>query len=156
MDTDGNSDDNFSKINSEQLEFQKEVLALKEDFYKDSMATPAALEQELLVAEILREDLYDIADYLDDYIDTGDLHFPSTNVINVYNQHEKKITDEIVKYSKQKQILINQFMNDLREILIAYLNIDGFLKKYYINQIFRVYVFNLNNILPGENNDEGI
>jgi hypothetical protein len=143
-------------MESQQLEFQKELLVLKEDFYRDSMATPGALEQELLVAEILREDLYDIADYLDNYIDTGDFRFPPTNVINVYNGHQKKINDAVLKYSKQKQLLINQFMEDVREILIAYKDIDEFLKKYYINQIFRVYVFNLGNILPGEDVDEGL
>ncbi len=143
-------------MESQQLEFQKEILALKENFYKDSMATPATLEQELLIAEILREDLYDIADYLDNYIDTGNFIIPQTNVINLYNKYQKKITDDVVKYSKQKQILINQFMEDLREILIAYNDIDGFLKQYYINQIFRIHVFNLGNVLPGEEYDEGI
>jgi hypothetical protein len=133
-------------MNSEQLEFQRELLDLKEDFYRDSMATPGALQQELLVAEILRQDLYDIADYLDNYIDTGDFRFPATNVINVYNNYEKKITDEVIKYSRQKQLLINQFVEDAREILISYKDIDEFLKKYYINQIFRVYVFNLDNM----------
>ena len=149
----GNSDGNG---NSEQLEFQKEVLALKEDFYRESMATPAALEQELLIAEILREDLYDIADYLDDYIDTGDFRVPATNVINIFNKYQKKITGDVIKYSKQKQLLINQFMEDARAILISYTNIDEFLKKYYINQIFRIYVFNLGNVLPGEDGGEGI
>ena len=149
----GNSDGNG---NSEQLEFQKEVLALKEDFYRESMATPAALEQELLIAEILREDLYDIADYLDDYIDTGDFRVPATNVINIFNKYQKKITGDVIKYSKQKQLLINQFMEDARAILISYTNIDEFLKKYYINQIFSIYVFNLGNVLPGEDGGEGI
>lgn len=145
-----------NNLHSQQLEFQNEILAIKENFYKNSMATPPNLEQELLVAEILREDLYDIADYLDNYIDTGDFRVPVANVINVYNKHEKKITEDVLKYSRQKQQLINEFMEDLREILIAYKDIDEFLKKYYINQIFRIYVFNLGNILPGETNDEGI
>lgn len=146
----------LNTIHSEQLNFQQELLAVKEDFYRDSMATPTALEQDLLIAEILREDLYDIADYLDNYIDTGDFRFPPTNVINVYNDHKKKITDDVVKYSRQKQQLINQFMEDARDILMTYRDIDEFLKKYYINQIFRVYVFNLSVTLPGEETDEGV
>lgn len=130
------------------LQFQNELFSLKEDFYKESMATPSSLKQELLVTEILREDLYDIADYLDNYIDNGDVRFPPTNVINVYNQNGETITEDVIKYSRQKQMLINQFMEDLRYVLNAYKEIDDFLKKYYINQIFRVHVFNLE-ALPG-------
>ena len=148
--------DEFDALNSQQHGFQTELLNLKEDFYRNSMATPPSLEQELLVAEILREDLYDIANYLDTYIDTGDFRFPHTNVIEIYNQNNKNITEDVIKYAKQKQQLINQFMEDIRDVLISYDAIDGFLKKYYINQIFRVYVFNLNGTLPGENTDEGV
>jgi hypothetical protein len=143
-------------LTSQQLDFQKELFALKEEFYKDSMETPASLEQELLIAEILREDLCDIANYLDRYIDTGDFGFPSANVIDIYNQNKKKITEDVIKYSRQKQLLINQFMEDARNIMNAYNEIDDFLKKYYINQIFRIYIFNLYSNLPGENSSGGI
>jgi hypothetical protein len=149
-----NNANDIYNINSEQLDFQKELLAIKEDFYRDSMATPETLEQELVIAEILHEDFYDIANYLDNYIDLGDFRFPPTNVINIYNLHQKKITPDVIKYSKQKQLLINQFMEDARNILIAYKDIDAFLKKYYIDQIFRIYVFNLDNIFSNELNDE--
>jgi hypothetical protein len=144
------------EINPQQMELQKELFSLKEEFYRNSMTTPASLEQELLIAEILREDLYDIATNLDKYIDTGDFRFPHTNVINVYNHNKKKITDDVIKYSRQKQQLINQMMEDARDILNAYADVGDFLKKYYINQIFRIYVFNLSNDLPGENGEEGM
>ena len=146
----------INELNPQQMEFQKELFSLKEEFYRNSMATPASLEQELLITEILRDDLYDIAVYLDNYIDTGDFRYPHTNVINVYNDNKKKITDDVIKYARQKQQLINQMMDDARDILNAYGETGDFLKKYYINQIFRIYVFNLDNNLPGEYIQEGI
>ncbi len=132
----------FEKI-PQTLQFQNELYVLKEEFYKESMDTPASLQQELLITDILREDLYSIADCLDNYIDNDKLVIPSTNVINLFAENGKKITDDVIKYSRQKQLLVKQFMNDVCEILDAYKEIDGFLKKYYVNQIFRIHIFNL-------------
>ncbi len=128
---------------SQARQFQNELYSLKEEFYKESMITPPSLQQEFIVAEILRRDLYDIADSLDNYIENSDLIIPSTNVINVFKENERKITDDVIKYSRKKQLLINEFIEYVREIMNNYKEIDEFLKKYYVNQIFRIYIFNL-------------
>ena len=128
---------------SQAHQFQNELYSLKEEFYKESMLTPQSLEQELLIAEILRRDLYDIADSLDNYIENSELIIHSTNVISVFKENERKITDDIIKYSRKKQSLINEFMEYASEIMNQYKEIDEFLKKYYVNQIFRIYIFNL-------------
>ncbi len=136
------------------INFQSQLFDLKEDFYKASMDTPLSLQQELLIMEILREDLYDIADALDVYIDTKKIIYPIANVINVYKDHSKNLTNDVEKYSKEKQTLINEFMENLRD-LIENDGAEDELKKYYVDQVFRVYVFNLETI-PGAYNDGGI
>jgi len=102
----------------------------------------------------LREDLYDVADALDVYIDTKKIIYPIANVINVYKDHSKNLTNDVEKYSKEKQTLINEFMENLRD-LIENDGAEDELKKYYVDQVFRVYVFNLETI-PGAYNEGGI
>jgi hypothetical protein len=136
------SDDRTS-ADEEQLHFQSDLYSLKQQFYKESMHTPKQLEQELLITEILKDDLAKIASYLELYITTADFRFPYTSVYDVFNLHNKQITPEVIEYSKNKQQLINSFMEEARDILNIYKDIPNYLKKYYINQIFRIYVFNL-------------
>ncbi len=136
------SDDRTS-ADEEQLHFQADLYSLKQQFYKESMHTPKQLEQELLITEILKDDLAKIASYLELYIATADFRFPYTSVYDVFNLHNKQITPEVIEYSKNKQQLINSFMEEARDILNIYKDIPNYLKKYYINQIFRIYVFNL-------------
>jgi hypothetical protein len=132
-----------SDADEQQLHFQADLYSLKEEFYKESMQTPKELEQELLITEVLKEDLDKIASTLELYINIGDFRFPYTSVIDVFNAHNKSITSQVVEYSKKKQQLINLFMEEVRDILNIYKDIPNYLKKYYINQIFRIYVFNL-------------
>jgi hypothetical protein len=137
-------------IDNQQLEYQADLYSLKKDFYKKSMHTPKNLEQEILIMEILKEDLDKIASALELYVIRGDFRFPYTSVIDLFNDNKKKITQEVLEYSKIKQQLINSFMEEARELLNIYKDIPNNIKKYYINQIFRVYVFNLE-----ENDSDG-
>ena len=137
------------------INFQQQIFDLKEDFYRESMNAPSSLEQELLLMEIVREDLYDVADAFDKYISGNPLEVPSNNTIYVYNAHSKKITEDVAKYSKQKQVLMSEFMDALRDVVDSAEHIDGDCKRYYINQIFRIYVFNMDP-LPGCYCEEGI
>jgi hypothetical protein len=137
------------------INFQTKLFNLKEEFYKESMNAPSSLKQELLLMEILREDLYDIADAIDGYIDSKTFKVPLNNTIAVYNQNSKKITEDVQKYSKNKQELISEFMEILRDIIDSDDAIEPEHKKYYVDQAFRIYVFNLEP-LPGAHDGEGI
>jgi hypothetical protein len=131
-------------ITSDAIEFQNKLFEIKEDFYKNAMNAPDSLKQDLKIMDILREDLYDIANSFDHYIDTNDFIIPSTNVLALYKLYSGKNKDDIIQYSKMQQKHINQFIIEVKSAIDSYKNIDEFLKKYYINQVFRIYIFNLN------------
>ena len=135
----------------EQLEFQKELYHIKEEFYVFSMKTPASLEQELLVTEILKEDLDQAATAIENYINTGNTRYPSGSTISVYTDNNKPVTQAVLDYYKYKQTILRNLIDDVCDLLKIYEFMPKDIKKYYINQVFRLYVFNLDNYDDSDN-----
>ena len=124
-------------------DFEQELYDLKQEFYEITMATPPSLEQEPLIAFILKEDLFRIGAALRDYLDGRGILVPPTSVSNVFAEADKQMMDETYKYASDRQSLMKKMIGRAIEIIDKYSDIPKMVVKEYINDIFYKYIWNI-------------
>ena len=160
MNTDNESDIEINTNTSESMnieesnileQFEEELYNLKKEFHELTMATPYSMEQDPLIAFILKEDLIRIGRALIDYIDGKGISIPATTVMNIYKEAAKPITTDVDKYKSNRQGLIKKMINRAIDIIDSYETFPpAMVKKEIINDIFYKYIWN---IAPIENDE---
>jgi hypothetical protein len=127
----------------EKEKFETELYDLKEEFYDITMQTPPSLEQEPLIAFILKDDLIKIGEALRIYITKKQISIPTTSVSNIFKKDGKEITEDIYKYASNRQSLIKKMIARAIEIIDNYSMVSDDIKIYYINSIFYKNIWNI-------------
>jgi hypothetical protein len=125
------------------VDFEKELYDLKQEFYEVTMSTPPSLEQEPLIAFILKEDLFRIGVALRNYINGHGIVIPLTSVSHVFKEADKSMTDDIYRYASERQSLMKKMMTRATEVIDKYPAVPNMIKKEYVNDIFYKYIWNI-------------
>ncbi len=124
-------------------DFEKELYDLKQEFYEITMTTPPSLEQEPLIAFVLKEDLFRIGASLLTYLDGHGIVVPPTSVSNVFTEADKPMGDDTYKYASDRQSLMKKMISRAIEVIDKHSDIPKMIVKEYINDIFYKYIWNI-------------